>query len=722
MKIINLLFMIFILIIVCLINVKGEIPDVKRVVIIGFDGADYKLTDQWIKEGKLPNLAKLKNKGTFLPLMPTNPPQTPVSWASFSTGLNPGRTLIFDFLKRDKNTYYPTFAMMTEGSKPFLFGEKNALYISLISLIPIFLIGLILIKIKKRRRKLILIIFIILAGIISSGSYWYVQKYLPTKMPIPINNRKGKTFWRIVSEDGLKTVVFRVPTTFPAEELIDGEMLSGLGVPDMRGTIGQPSIYTDDSSLLARENEFSLKIILVDPEEKPIHTEILGPRNKFFYDPDKKEEMERKGIPERINIPLDINIDWDKEKISISSQKQQATLGLKEWSDWFVFEFKFNPIIKLKGIARFYLASLHPSFILYMSPLHFHPSEHRIHFSYPADWAEKLYKQFGLFKTMGWAVDTWTITSDLVDEDHFLSDMYFTVDQFEKMMKGLLQKKDYDLYIQIFYFTDRVQHVLWRLIDPEHPKYDKEKAEKYKNAIFDAYVRMDKIVGEAMELVPKDVLLIVCSDHGFTSFRRGINYNTWLVKNGFMTLIGQNEVKTLDDLFGQGDFFQNVDWSKTKAYALGLGPIYINLKGREPHGIVEPGEEYEKVRNEIIKGLEEYVDPETGLHPVKKVYKREEIYKKFDKELIPDLRAANNENYRVSWQTTLGGIPPDIVEDNMKNWSADHCSVDPSLVKGIFLSNFKINRGDPSITDIFPSVLKVFRIEPPSDIDGKSFY
>jgi len=705
-----------------IINVEAGAANAKKVVIIGFDGADYKLTDQWIKEGKLPNLAKLKNKGTFLPLMPTNPPQTPVSWASFSTGLNPGRTLIFDFLKRDKNTYYPTFAMMTEGTKPFLFGEKNALYISLIFLIFIFIIGLILMVINKRRKKLIGITFIIIAGIISSGAYWFTQKYLPTKMPTPINNRKGKTFWRIASENGLRTLIFRVPTTFPAEELIDGEMLSGLGVPDMRGTIGQPSIYTDDSSLLARENEFSLKIMLVDPEEKIIHTEILGPRNKFFYDADKKEEMERKGIPERINVPLDINIDWAKEKVSISSQGQEATLGLKEWSNWFVFEFKFNPIIKLKGIARFYLVSLHPRFILYMSPLHFHPSEHKIHFSYPADWAEKLSKQFGLFKTMGWAVDTWTITSDLVDEDHFLSDMYFTVDQFEKMMKGLLQRKDYDLYIQIFYFTDRVQHVLWRLIDPQHPKYDKERAEKYKNAIFDAYVRMDKIIGEAMELMPKDALLIVCSDHGFTSFRRGINYNTWLVKNGFMTLIGQNEVKTLDDLFGQGDFFQNVDWSKTKAYALGLGAIYINLKGREPHGIVEPGEEYEKVRDEIIKGLEEYVDPETGLHPVKKVYKREEIYNKFDKELIPDLRAANSENYRVSWQTTLGGIPPDIVEDNMKNWSADHCSVDPSLVKGIFLSNYKINRDDPSITDIFPSVLKVLGIEPPSDIDGKSFF
>src|SRR4030042_1521701 len=255
-----------------------------------------------------------------------------------------------------------------------------------------------------------------------------------------------------------------------------------------------------------------------------------------------------------------------------------------------------------------------------------YPSNHRLNFSYPSDWAETLATKFGLFKTMGWAVDTWTITANLVGEDHFIDDMYFTANKYEEMMKGLIQKGDYQLYVQVFYFTDRVQHIMWRLIDEQHPLYNKEKADKYGDAIEKAYIKMDQIVGEAMNLMPPKTALIIMSDHGFTSFRRGINYNTWLVKNGFMTLKGQNEVKTLDDLFGQGDFFQNVDWSQTKAYALGLGPIYINVKGREPHGVVKPGEEYEQVRDAIIKGLEEYVDPETGLHPVYKVYKTDQLY------------------------------------------------------------------------------------------------
>lgn len=709
------------LICICVAGANAEAPKAQKVVIIGFDGADYKLTDQWIKEGKLPNMAKLKQQGTFVPLMPTNPPQTPVSWASFATSLNPGRTKIFDFLKRDKGSYYPTFAMMTEGTKPFLFGLENPLYIGLIgagTIILIYIVTLIFVK----RRVLITIIFLVIAAGIFFASYEFANKYLPVKMPYAINNRQGKTFWRITAENGIKTTVFRVPTTYPAEDLIDGEMLSGLGVPDMRGTIGQPSIYTDDSSLAAKENEFSIKIMLEDLDQNPIKTKILGPRNKFFYDSEKRDEMEEKSVPERINTPLEILVDWNKEQATINTNNQKAILKVKGWSDWFVLDFKFNPVINLKGIARFYLVSLHPRFVLYMSPLHFHPSNHKLNFSYPADWAEILSKQYGLFKTMGWAVDTWTITSDLVDEDHFLDDMYFTVNQWEKMMKGIMTKNDYRLYIQIYYFTDRIQHVLWRLIDPQHPLYNKEKAEKYGKAIFDAYVKMDQIVGEAMALLPPDTVFIVCSDHGFTSFRRGVNYNTWLVKNGFMTLQGQNEVKTLDDLFGQGDFFTNVDWSKTKAYSMGLGAIYINLKGREPKGIVEPGTEYEQVKNEIIKGLEAYVDPETGAHPVAKVYKREDIYGTFDTELIPDLRAANAENYRVSWQTTLGGVPPDVVENNMKNWSADHCSVEPSLVKGILLSNYKIARDNPHIMDIYPSVLQIFNINPPADIDGKSFY
>lgn len=721
---INLIILLVITFINC-ITAYNQVPDVEKVVVIGFDGADYHLTEKLMAEGKMPNFAKLKEQGVFTKMMPTNPPQTPVSFASFATSYNPGRTQIFDFLKRDvskgKGSYYPQFAMMKEDAAPFLFGEKNPLYLGLTTA-GFFLLLLIIGIIFSKRKLLVSFIFIILMIIGFIGAYLFSSNYIPKKIPVAVNNRLGKTFWRVAEEHGYRTKVLRVPTTYPAEELIEGEMLSGLGVPDMRGTIGQPSFYTDDASLLERENEFSVKIMVIDPEENPVKTEIIGPRNKFFYDPEQPEKMQEKKIPERFNIPLEIKIDWEKEIVTVSTQNQSANLKLLEWSDWFILDFKVNPIFHLKGMCRFYLVSLHPRLGLYLSPLHFHPSNERLRFSFPKDWAMILANKFGLFKTMGWAIDTWTITANLVGEEHFLQDMYFTANQYEKMMKELIKEGDYDLYVQIYEFTDRVQHIMWRLFDEGHPLYNKNKAEKHGKSIEEAYIKMDTIIGEAMSVLPPKTLLMVMSDHGFASFRRGINYNTWLVKNGFMTLKGQNEVKTLDDLFGQGDFFQNVDWSKTKAYAIGLGAIYINLKGREPEGIVNSGKEYDEVCDAIIKGLEEYVDPLTGMHPVYKVYKRNNIYHSFNDDLIPDLRVANNNYYRVSWQTTLGGVPKDIVEDNLKVWSADHCSIEPTIIPGIFLSNYKIKRENPSIMDIHPSVLQLLKIQPTADIDGKSFY
>jgi predicted AlkP superfamily phosphohydrolase/phosphomutase len=230
---------------------------------------------------------------------------------------------------------------------------------------------------------------------------------------------------------------------------------------------------------------------------------------------------------------------------------------------------------------------------------------------------------------------------------------------------------------------------------------------------------MDEMVGKARELAGKNALFIVCSDHGFSSFRRGVNYNTWLVRNGFMTLKGQNETTNLEKLFDTRDLFASVDWSRTKAYAIGLGSIYINLAGRERDGIVLPGEEYEKIRREIKQGLESLVDEKTGERPVTRVWTREEIYNGFDPNLIPDLRAGSNLNYRVSWQTSLGGVPPDLIEDNRKAWSGDHCSNDPDLVRGIFFCNRKINTSRPRMVDLMPTVLRVLGVSIPPEVDGR---
>ena len=186
---------------------------------------------------------------------------------------------------------------------------------------------------------------------------------------------------------------------------------------------------------------------------------------------------------------------------------------------------------------------------------------------------------------------------------------------------------------------------------------------------------------------------------------------------------GASGGKTLEDLFDRGElgeFFQYVDWSRTRAYAMGLGNIYINLLGREPKGSVAPGREYDEVRDSLVRQLEGLVDPETGEKPVRRVYRREEIYSGFDPRLIPDLRAANTEHYRIGWQTALGEVPPRIFEDNLKAWSGDHCSNDPDLVPGVLFSNVKLARPDPGIADLYPTILALLGVPPVEGIDGRS--
>ena len=706
---------------------KAQVPH-SKVLVLGFDGADARIIQNMMNEGQLPNLKKLADEGTFHPLLPTNPAQTPVSWSSMATGLNPGKTGIFDFLKREEGSYQPTFALMSEVEQPFLFGKRNPIVLGLVMAF----IGLVVTAFVLRRRgwrlKSAFLTAIVLGGVLGFGVALTVGRWLPVNMPTPRNNRHGTTFWQIAARKGLRVKVLRYPTSFPVDKIDDIEMLSGLGVPDVRATIGQPTIYTDDASLLARANEFSLKIELVDTLNmgEELDTVVWGPRNKIYCDTRKKscrEWMKSRGIPLQIKEPLKLKLDLENRQVGIAYRDEAATLKEGQWSDWFVFEFALTPLVKIKAIGRFYLISVDPYFMLYLSPLHFHPDmAARIPFATPVDWVKKLRRDIGLFKTMGWAIDTWTITSGLVGEDHFIGDMKATVEKYREIMRHELEKNDWDLFVMVYSFTDRTQHILWRLIDPQHPLYDPKKAQYYGKEIFNAYKTMDSIVGEALKMVPPDTRVIVVSDHGFTSFRRGVNYTTWLIEHGFMKLKGQvGEVKTLEDLFGGGDFFEQVDWSRTKAYSIGLGPIYINLKGREPHGSVEPGEEYEAVRKAIIEGLENLVDPVTGEKPVYKVYTREEMYGEgFDPDLIPDLRVANTLNYRVDWQTTLGNAAPDVVLDNLKNWSADHCSVEPSLVKGIFFANFPIANDQPSIIDVMPTILQLLGIEIPSGLDGHS--
>jgi len=714
----------------------------RKVVVLGFDGADPKLIRQYMADGDMPNLKALADRGGFRDLRITNPPQTPVSWASFMSSWNPGRTQIFDFLRRDVKTYKPSFALNEEVSRTVGVGRYNPWAAAAAGLLAAVLLALLL-RLAVRRGSLSrwLVGGAVVGLALGAGAFVLVGKYVPPRIPYPLNHRQGKPFWEYAADAGKKCLVFRVPDTFPAEPFADGRLVAGLGVPDMRGRVGTPYVFTTDPSLTAGDNEFSVEIVPVpyDIELEPVTVSMQGPFNKPFYeyaladaeqgcaDPDVKAEvraqaqkrLDAAGVKPTVDVPLTLSSDAATGAVGIDLQGQKASLKKGQWSEWMEVDFAFNRLVHLKGLVRFYLMEPLPNLRLYMCPIQFHPEDHGIPLSYPPGYAETLMKRFGCFKTMGWAVDTWTISSGLADEEQFLTDMYQTEAAYEKMMQALLKDGDWDLYVQVYEFTDRIGHVLWRYVDEKHPLYDAAKAPKYRQALRDAYKYMDKIVGEAVAAVPPGTPVMVLSDHGFASFRKEVNYNRWLVDHGYMTLSADTGVMTLEDLFDDNRLlFKNVDWSKTRAYALGLGNIYVNLKGREAHGIVAPGAEYDALCAALKREVPEMVDPETGERPVKAVYHRDEIYRDYDPSLVPDLRVTNTPGYRVSWQTSLGGVPEALVTVNAKAWSGDHCSLDPSFVPGAFFLSEPLAR-DPDMLDAAPTVLDLLGVSVPPSMEGR---
>ncbi len=680
----------------------------QKVIVLGFDGVDARYTEQWMNEGKLPNLAKLRAQGTFRPLRPTLPAQTPVSWSTFSTGIDPGRTGIFDFLRRDPKTYLPVFAAFDETKEKFLLGERNPIAAAAVPIILALLIALLL---RRRRRSAVVVLLIGIA--LGVGLAWATKKYIPTSRPGVINRRAGTPFWEVAAKSGKKATVVHVPVTFPANDFGEGDhMLSGLGVPDMSGRVGKPFYFTSELDFhRSGSNEFSIEVVQLEDNKGVINTKIQGPPNKLF------------GDPPYIAIPMKITVADDRNSITIEESGEKFTLKAGEWTGWVNFVFPFNPIIKLRGISRFHLIASQPEVKLYLSPINFDPRSLPPGFkiSSPTNWAPELAKQHGLYKTLGWQIDTWAISEGFATEQMFWDDMEWTVTQNRKMFDAFLAGND-DLMVQCFEFPDRVGHVMWRFMDPKHPAYDPKGAAQWGGNLLKAYQLMDSIVGDAMKAADEHhAALLVLSDHGFASFRKAVNYNTWLVVNGYMTLKTGVQVKArnVEMLFDQGQFWENVDWSKTKAYAMGLGELYVNLKGREAQGVVEPGAEAEALKAELKQRLVQFTDPESGEHPVRRVIAREEVYKKFDPNMIPDLFITNNDGYRVSWQTSLGGIPKDLLEPNKQVWSGDHCSVDPEIVKGIFFYNKKIATDRaPYIADVYPTVLGLLGVKAPYELDG----
>ncbi|HSB61414.1 MAG TPA: alkaline phosphatase family protein, partial [Vicinamibacteria bacterium] len=383
--------------------------------------------------------------------------------------------------------------------------------------------------------------------------------------------------------------------------------------------------------------------------------------------------------------------------------------------------FKVNFLVTVRGMTQFFVAEADRELQIYASPVNLDPRDPPIPISKPDGFSRQLADAIGLYRTLGWAESgDKALNEGRLDEAAFLYDSDRAMDDRERIIFQGLEKDDWDLFVAAIETTDRVSHMMWRLIDPRHPMYDEGLAAKYGDAIEKTYRRADDLVGRLRAVVPKDAVFMVMSDHGFHSFRREVNLNTWLVQNGYMVFHGQESAKKgLEDLFGRGRFWEGVDWSKTRAYAVGLGQIYFNLKGRESQGVVSAGAEYRALQEEIAARLVGLEDPDTAEAVFRAIYRRDDIYKGEFLNNAPDLQAGFNDGYRVGWQDTLGGIRRAVVENNNKKWSGDHCATATEISGGVFFSNRKIASAEPGIMDLAPTILKLLEVPIPPDLDGK---
>ncbi len=514
------------------------------------------------------------------------------------------------------------------------------------------------------------------------------------------NLKKGTPIWKTISEEGGWSTIINFPVTFPAEDF-RGKMISGLGTPDLRGTWGTFTLYIEELSSGA-ETEFGGNIVPVSFASEVALTRLYGPRG----------------------MKIDMSIRRNENSVTLSFGRKEYSMREGEWSGWVDIQFDVNPLVKVKGIGRFYLIKAKP-LSLYLMPVSMDPRDPFFRISTSEEYSNDVAKELGLYKTVGWADDTWALNDGAISEAVFLQDAYRTLEFKEKLVLMEMDKTP-SLLIAVFYQTDTIQHVFYRYMDEESPTYADIPADeraRYKDEILRIYQRMDEIVGKVMDKADEGTTIIVMSDHGFNPFRKAVNLNRWLVANGFMKLkLGvDTRVYKLNNLFGErGLFWNDVLLNESKAYSMGLGNIYINLKGRESQGVVEP-EDYDKVRDEIISKLKKLRDSLTGEKIIAKVQKREEIYSGPYANNSADLIVSFNPGYRVSWQTALGGVPPNLVEPNLKKWSGDHSTLDPDQTEGVFFINRVIDlKWKPSLQDINPTLRDLLELPQDETLDGHS--
>jgi predicted AlkP superfamily phosphohydrolase/phosphomutase len=261
-----------------------------------------------------------------------------------------------------------------------------------------------------------------------------------------------------------------------------------------------------------------------------------------------------------------------------------------------------------------------------------------------------------------------------------------------------------------FYFSssDLQSHLFWWDSNAKHPTRDADEAKKYFGHVHKLYKRLDDLVRDLLERYGSQATILVMSDHGFANFGRQFNLNAWLREAGYL---GPPECTSI---------LKDVDWKRTAAYGLGINGLYLNLKGREHDGIIEPGEEQEALLTQLAAQLEAVIDDD-GQKVIRRVYRASKVYDGNATALAPDLIIGYARGYRASWATCLGGLTNEVLLDNDSAWSADHCA-DALEVPGVLFSNRPLRRRNPRLVDLAPSILGEFGLPAPSSMTGKDLF
>ncbi len=621
----------------------------RRTIVIGADGMDPNLLRSYMNAGFMPNSKRLMQAGCFHRLATTYPPQSPVAWSSFISGMDPGGHGIYDFIARDAETITPHLSTTETraSAKSLKLGKFN---------IPL------------------------------SGTNVELL-------------RKGPTLWNILQENGVPSTAFKAPVNYPPTPS-KANTISGITTPDIHGSYGLFTFYTNNLRVQTQDVSGG-HIERIRLNDGVASCRLPGPVNSFRRDGGS------------VDIDFQTELDASSKTVRVSIQNHTLILREGEWSNWVDVTFPMMKwIAEVSGICRFYLKKTAPHLELYVSPININPANPSSPISTPSDYARELVDEVGYFYTQGMPEDTSALSARIWDDDDFKQQASMIMD--ERMNFYDYELNRFNQGFLFFYFSslDLNSHAFWRTIDPLHPLYTKELAAKHGTFLRELYQKIDRAVGKALEFNNEHTDIYLISDHGFVSFRRQFHLNSWLMDHGYA------KAKNRFDR-GNTQYFMDLDWNRTKAYGLGINSLYLNIKGREPEGTVQPGDDADRLRDELIQRLTAVTDPQSGEQVITKVLKPEQIYSGPYVETAPDLIVCYNQNYRASWDTILGSYPREHIVDNLDPWSGDHC-MDAQFLSGVLVSNRKLQRENPRIMDMAPTILSRHGIPEKNGMKGSA--